>query len=262
MSVFVYDTLQQRPFGGSAWPIPGRIEAENFDVGGKGRAYQDFSKGNAGTSTYRDGEDTDIEKCADSDSTQNVGWIADGEWLEYTVNVDSAAYYNFKFRIASISAGAVLHVEMNGVDVSGSIVLPSTSGWQEWQTYRVFYKALVKGRQFMRIVVDRGEFNFNYLEVSTGTLNDLNAEALEGAAFSLRPNPTKDVVYLTLSQLGNEDAQLRVLDVFGQQLLQQRILSSDVIAPASIDLSTLPSGFYFVIVTQGEHVFSAKVCRD
>ena len=262
LSVFVYDTIQQRPFGGRAWPIPGRIEAENFDVGGKGRAYQDFSQGNAGTSTYRDGEDVDMEKCADSDSTQNVGWIADGEWLEYTVNVDSAANYNLKFRIASISVGAVLHVEMNGVDVSGSIVLPSTSGWQAWQTYKVFYKALVKGKQFMRIIVDRGGFNFNYLDVSVGTLNDLNTVALEGSVFSLRPNPTKDLVYLTFSPLRNEDAHVRVLNVLGQQVLQQHILSSDVNVPAGIDLSVFSPGFYFVTVTQREHVLSAKVCRD
>src|SRR5439155_12617450 len=37
-----------RPYGGTAWAVPGTLGAENFDDGGEGVAYHDTSVGNYG----------------------------------------------------------------------------------------------------------------------------------------------------------------------------------------------------------------------
>ena len=50
------------PFGGTAWTIPGTIQAEDFDDGGEGMAYHDASAGNDG-GQYRS-SDVDIEATA------------------------------------------------------------------------------------------------------------------------------------------------------------------------------------------------------
>ena len=63
--------------------VPGRIEAEDYDVGG----YSDTTAGNAG-GVYRH-DDVDIETTT-GESTPNVGWIRTGEWLDYTANVTTA----------------------------------------------------------------------------------------------------------------------------------------------------------------------------
>ena len=39
---------QQSPYGGTPWPIPGKIEGEDYDVGGEGVAYHDIDAGNNG----------------------------------------------------------------------------------------------------------------------------------------------------------------------------------------------------------------------
>ena len=36
------------PYGGEPWPIPGIIEAEDFDLGGEGVAYHDIESVNNG----------------------------------------------------------------------------------------------------------------------------------------------------------------------------------------------------------------------
>jgi|GEM_PF-245363 len=41
-------TLDNIPYGGTAWPLQGRIEAENFDNGGEGVTWHDFTAGNEG----------------------------------------------------------------------------------------------------------------------------------------------------------------------------------------------------------------------
>src|SRR5439155_25085118 len=73
------------PFGGTPWPIPGSVEAENFNECGEGVAYHYNSAGNNG-GAYRS-TDVDIEATSDSGGGFDVGWMTAGEWLNYTVSV-------------------------------------------------------------------------------------------------------------------------------------------------------------------------------
>jgi beta-glucanase (GH16 family) len=262
LNVFVYDTLSQRPFNVKAWPIPGKIEAEDFDTGGEGRAYYDNSSGNAGGSNYRLGEDVDIEKCMDSDSTKDLGYINDGEWLEYTVNVDSSAAYNFNFRVASVSSGGVLHVEMNGVDVTGKVFVPNTGGWQTWQTKKVFYKSLQEGKQFMRIVIETGGFNLNYVEVKKGTLSDVGIEKNEKSVLNVFPNPTQGELQINCALSGNEDLNLSIVNALGQEVYQKTVFNPALNFQSGIDVSSLSSGIYFIKIQQADKMHTSKIVKQ
>src|SRR5206468_3404135 len=109
------------PFGGSAWPIPGTIQAENFDNGGEGVAYHDNSAGNNG-GAFRS-TDVDIEATSDSGGGFNVGWMTAGEWLNYTVSVAQSGSYTFKARVAANGAGGTFHVEFGGVNKTGPLTI-------------------------------------------------------------------------------------------------------------------------------------------
>jgi Tol biopolymer transport system component len=155
----------QSPYGGSAWGIPGKIESENYDNGGQGVAYNDNTAGNSGAVYRNDG--VDIEGTTDTGGGYNVGYIATGEWLEYTVNVTTSGTYTLQARVAAAAAGGRLHVEMDGVNVSGSVTVPNTGGWQTWQTVSVTTTSIGSGQKVMRLYVDAGGFNINYLNFST-----------------------------------------------------------------------------------------------
>ncbi|MDO8586544.1 MAG: DUF5010 C-terminal domain-containing protein [Armatimonadota bacterium] len=158
----------QAPYAGVI-ALPGTVQAENFDEGGEGIAYHDLSAGNLG-GAYRT-TDVDIETTGDTGGGYNVGWIDTGEWLEYTVNVASAGLYELKMRTASPNAGCSAHIEMNGLDVTGVRALPNTGAWQTYATTTFSNISLNAGEQILRVYIDGGSFNFNYLDVVASVNN-------------------------------------------------------------------------------------------
>lgn len=155
------------PFGAPP-ALPGLIEAENFDEGGAGAAYQDSTAGNAG-GQYRS-VDVDIEGTSDTNGGFNVGWMTTGEWLRYSVTVASAGAYDLQFRVASEGRGGTFHIEVNGADVTGPISVPDTGGWQRWTTVTKAGVALGAGPQVWTLVVDTATAgivgNINYIRVT------------------------------------------------------------------------------------------------
>src|SRR6185295_14817594 len=128
------------PFGGTAAAIPGLIEAENFDEGGEGVAYHDLSPGNSG-GQYRS-TDVDVASTFDSPGGFTLGYVAAGEWLKYTVTVASTGSYTLDARVASPGAGGTFHIEVDGVDATGPVAVPTTGGWEVWRMLTVNNVAL------------------------------------------------------------------------------------------------------------------------
>ena len=156
------------PFTGSPIALPGIVEAENFDNGGEGVAYHDTTPGNSGN-VYRT-TDVDVQPTTDGGG-YNVGWMAPGEWLAYSVNVAAAATYRLDLRVASSGEGGRVHVEFDGVDKTGPMTIPNTNSWQSWVTLHAPV-ALSAGAQTMRVVVDAAGptgivGNLNFVQVLT-----------------------------------------------------------------------------------------------
>ena len=141
------------PFGGTPAPVPGTIQAENFDNGGQGVAYSDTTAGNSGGG-FRTTEAVDVETTTDTGGGFNLGWMAPGEWLKYTVNVTAAGPYDIELRAAASGSGGTFHIEMNGTNVSGPLTVPNTGGWQSWTTLTSPNVTLSAGQQVLRLVVD------------------------------------------------------------------------------------------------------------
>ena len=153
--------VPETPYGGTPWPIPGTIQAENYDNGGQGVAYNDSDPINQG-GQYRTTEGVDVETCSDAGGGYDVGYTAAGEWEKYTVNVNTAGVYTMQARVASTTAGNSLHVEIDGVTI-GTIAVPNTGGFQTWQTVSVTTPSLTLGQHIMRIYMETGGFNLNYV---------------------------------------------------------------------------------------------------
>ncbi|WP_239161884.1 glycoside hydrolase family 16 protein [Acrocarpospora phusangensis] len=89
---------------------------------------------------YQAQQGTIRETTTDSGGGQNVGAIANGDWLRFDgVNFGSTAATQFRARVASGAAGGVsglVQVRLDSLTgpVIGDFALANTGGWQSWRT--------------------------------------------------------------------------------------------------------------------------------
>ena len=141
------------PWKGQAHAIPGTIEAEHYDEGPAGTAYQDTTPKNEGAN-YRGETQVDIEARPDASNGHGIGWTRAGEWLLYTVEVKEAGTFCLQAPVASNKKGGIFHLEFAGVDRSGPLHVPDSGGWTKLVLIRKDGVKLEKGLQVMKLVCD------------------------------------------------------------------------------------------------------------
>jgi hypothetical protein len=240
VTITVVTSDLQSPFGGSPISIPGRVEAESYDLGGSAIAYYDGSAGNTGAQFRTD--NVDIESNSDGGPGYNVGWTAAGEWLEFTVNVSAAGKYDFKARVAAASAGKSFHIEMNGTNVSGAIVVPNTGGWQIWQTVTVSGISLNAGTQVMRIFMDTDGFNLNYVDVTSGTISTNTAPSVTLTSPSANSSYTAPGSIFISANASDADGSIAKVEFYQGSSK----LGEDASSPYTFTWSNVAAGTYVI----------------
>ena len=185
-SIRLSTTVSSTPYAGRPAAVPTEIEAEAFDAGGQGIAYHDNAAGNQGDAGYRTGEDVDIFRSNDaySDSPYILKNFEAGEWLAYTISVPTSGNYDIDLRASTHRAfpDAAYHVEIDGTNVTGTVVLPDTGGWDNYQWIGKRTAALTAGTHVLKLVAERPYFGLNTLRVAMGGQTTIPAE-LEAEAF-------------------------------------------------------------------------------
>ena len=153
------------PYGGTPAPIPGTVQAENYDTGGQGVAYN-VSSVNGTANNYRS-DGVDLEVTSDTGGGYNLGWTARGQWFKYTVKVTTAGTYAVTFRVAAINAVTdAFHISnSSGTNLTGNINLPATGAWQNWTNVTATF-TLPAGQQTLTFDQDNPGWNINYFSVS------------------------------------------------------------------------------------------------
>ena len=169
----------REPFGGKAVELPGKIEAENFDVPGSGRenkTYSDADSDNhsctdegkeAECTDYREGTGVDIYKKA---TGYIVGHNQAGEWLEYTVNVKEAGDYTFFAAVASANATSGFQMSLDGVALTDTISVPKNEGEENYDDYNKVQAnvTLPQGEHILRFTVTGNWMDVDYFTFVKG----------------------------------------------------------------------------------------------
>lgn len=236
---------EQVPYLGTAFEIPGVIESGHYDKFeggvGQGISYVDVSQNNEGD--FRTGEFVDAG--TDDAEGEMVGWIAAGEWLEYTVNVTESGLYSFAFRYASGNAagGGPFHLELDGNTVSSDISVPSTSttSWEVWATKTVADIPLTEGQHILRVAFSAGEFNFGKMTFTrTGDMGYNYPVASAGVDMKvLWPLASATLIGSGSSESGSQILSYNWTQVYGPSMAE---FSDNAIADPTI--SSLVEGVY------------------
>lgn len=171
---------QQTPYPGpGAHPIPGTIEAENYDSGGEGVAYSDTTPGNAG-GQYRT-DDVDIFALTASGlSTAEALYVdmdATGEWTEYTVDVAASGLYKVEVFYVVTTTGKTLTLSMDGAPIYSTITLPS-AGTSKW-CISAFVCPLTQGNgRIFRLDSGTGGVRISWVRFTAYSDGNIRANAL------------------------------------------------------------------------------------
>lgn len=226
----------QTPFGGTAWAIPGQIQAENYDVGGEGVAYHDNDTANQGGQYRTDG--VDIKTTADTGGGHSVGWLNANEWLEYTVNVTASGTYTIQARVGTVSAGRTFRIEFNGVDKTGWIGVPVFGTWDTYGTVSVSGVSLSAGTQVMRVLMGPQDFmDFNWINIVAAANNPPTVSLtspVNGATFAVPANITIN------ANAADSDGSVTNVDFYQGSTK----LGSDTTSPYSFAWNNVGAGSY------------------
>ena len=165
----------QKPFGGKAWAIPGKIEMENFDEPGYGAGNDSYSDSDSddhgaesnGGKSYREGTGVDIYKKA---TGYVVGYNQADEWLEYTVNVEKEGDYTMFAAVASGSTTGSFKLSVDGEDITEEIAVPKNEGEDNFDDFGKV-KANVKlpaGKHILRFTVTGDWMDIDYIQFASG----------------------------------------------------------------------------------------------
>ncbi|MEP4532492.1 MAG: cellulase family glycosylhydrolase [Cyclobacteriaceae bacterium] len=149
------------------------IHATDFDLGRNNYAYYDNVTANHHVSTgsytawntgwgYRN-DGVDIEESGDQDikaNGYNIGWTEAGEWMQYTLDVNTTDVYQMDIRYASQASGQ-LRVAIDGAVATPSINVPATAGWQSYETLTLSNLVLEEGTRKLRVIIEQG-VNISY----------------------------------------------------------------------------------------------------
>ena len=171
--------VPQKPFNATntPWTIPGKIQAEDFDVPGKGsngNSYKDSDpEKNQGGSTYRDGIGVDIKDLANGGHA--IGWNANGDWLEYTINVPESGDYTLYAAVSGEGGRMVFTLDGNQIGDTINVSKDNAAEVEEVseEAYSDFYKVktnvrLESGEHILRMTVAQQWFDLDYINFVKG----------------------------------------------------------------------------------------------
>jgi hypothetical protein len=207
--VYVTAIVPQAPYKDTAMAIPGKVEVENYDVGGPGKAFLDKDDDNKG-GEYRD-DAVDIVKVADGYA---VGYTQEGEWLEYTVNVAESQEYALSIRYATSSenVGAKLYVDDKAV--LEEVTFPKGTDWDTYAVHEAGMVSLSAGKHVLKLEIVGNYVNIDWLDFA-----DSKTTAVKGArvlplvtqrraAYSVFDTQGRFVASFTA--VGDEEARVKV----------------------------------------------------
>jgi hypothetical protein len=235
-------------FLGAPHPVPGTVEAEDFDMGGEGLSYHDMdSKNIAGA--YRPDEAVDIY--ALSGDQYHVGNALPGEWYEYTVEVAGQGDYLVEVHCAAVTPGGRYLISI-GDQVSDTLEVKASGSWLETSSTS-FRLSLNEGEQIMRFtVIDQPQYNIDKV-VFTRDVTGMEKESRTASSLILFQESGGDLLIRTShASLLHE---VRVYDLRGTLVS----ISKDPSRLQRIPGSYLPQGMYLVRACGEKQIFTGKI---
>lgn len=171
------DFQRQRPYQDAPIAIPGRLEFEDYDIGGLHISY--FDKTHQNAYGYYRSDFVDILRSQDTDTGFAV-FAANEEWLEYTCDI-VPGMYTISVRSSSQFSPQTLTLSQ-GDRTLAVFTLPNTNGFYNWQNTAVTNVYLPGDvDRPLRLTMTTSSASLNYVDfIRQGNIADITHNGAVG----------------------------------------------------------------------------------
>lgn len=204
-----------------------------------------------------------IERSTDQDGGWNVGWIDNGDWMDYTINVVKAANYKVNFRIATPYLNQKFQLRNATGTTLANINVPQTGGYQTWTTVSAVV-SLPIGPQTIRVHSLQSGWNIKRIEFvdelningSSNVLlgayqnNPVNIESRlsDYSSSGIFPNPVKGQVSLQIYNKLSGTINVRLINKSGIIYKTLKFTKNQSLSRHTLQLNDLPAGTYILTI--------------
>jgi len=199
----------------------------------------------------------------DDNQTITMYGLDEGDYsIEVHDSVGNIEFYEF-----SVLMPEEVIVQAN---ITNSLLLTSTIVQGNGVVYQWLYEGetIPGANSSIHYAEEVGEYQV-YIESPNGCgaysntvyLNTVGIRDLESSSFNIYPNPANNFLSIQLSQL-LDIASLTITDILGQELILQDFDTRNVSKEFKIDLSSIPTGIYFVVVESGTQQIVKKFVKN
>ena len=233
----------QTPFSGYANEIPGKIEAEEYDIGGSTISYLDMDMVNH--EEYFRGDEVDIDTTQDGGYC--ISWTAENEWLEYTVSCDKDTVVDIQLRVTCWDSGNKFNIKLDNEKLA-TVYLDSMANYYDWQVKTIENIQIPAGEnQIIRIELLSGNFNLDWLNFVATKETGLTEQNVLNKCL-IYPNPASNHIIVN----ANENAKLEIYNLCGQLLIQEQLSNNG----NTISVNNLPQGNYIAKIINIQQIYS------
>ncbi|MCQ2061948.1 MAG: family 43 glycosylhydrolase [Fibrobacter sp.] len=254
--------VPQEPFKGTAFAVPGKIEAEDYNKSGVGRgnkSFYDADAENQGGAYREDAVDIVGFDCSDSANTKDckgyaLGYTSAGEWLTYTVDVKTAGVYEVSANMATPGESEGIKLYMDDKAITGDIIAKQ-NGENDWSTYTAVSaktEALTAGEHLLKLEIVGNNVNVDWLKLCPET------GCVEESAGAADDTTTTLVQNIRTNFVGNENAY-NVFSMTGKFMGRINMVSNSI--SESLKMAGFVPGTYVVRGIEYGKTFKVNALR-
>lgn len=181
------EAIPQEPYS-VAFTLPGKIEMEDYDLGGQGIAYYDKDVENQGESYRNEGVDIVTVDSISESKGYAIGYTQEGEWTEYSIVTKKSAPYFYKAHVASGLDFSSFILMVDGKQVADTVKIPQTDNWNTYTMVDGKTSTIEAGEHILRVRISGAYANIDWIAFAdtkeelddlTGNIDILSDEPME-----------------------------------------------------------------------------------
>jgi arabinoxylan arabinofuranohydrolase len=173
------------------------------------------------------------------------------------VNVTESSLHTIKTMAASPNTNSSIRYKIDGEDITGSVIIPNTGGWQSYRTILTKGINLDAGTHILQLFEETGGFNIDKIIFEKEEIIASVSPTLQRAPHRIYPNPASTELTIECSEQDPFVFKSAIFDMSGQaiEIFDHEPNGNRI----SLDVSSVHPGCYVLKIYSPKAVQTRKL---